>query len=143
MFFLFLFLYALLLLPLGCFLVAAVAEIRSRDRGQPLFFFLRMVEIAAGIVGVLAIPSKFWSTPVISPRVVPELNTTLEQIAALRWGTTVISSEALSWIMVCLSLLLGGLSLVSKYASRVALTSMLIGSAILAFWWYHNGAYHH
>jgi hypothetical protein len=75
--------------------------------------------------------------------VVPELNTTLEQIAALRWGTTVISSEALSWTMVCLSLLLGGLSLVSKYASRVALTSMLIGSAILAFWWYHNGAYHH
>jgi hypothetical protein len=102
-----------------------------------------MVEIAAGIVGVLAIPTKFWSTPVISPRVVPELNATLEQITALRWGTAVISSEALSWTMVFLSCLLGGLSLVSKYASRVALRCVLIGSATLAFWWYHNGAYHH
>jgi hypothetical protein len=49
--------YAFLLLPLGLFLAAAVAEIRSYQEGPA--FFLRMVEIVAGIIGVLAIPSKF------------------------------------------------------------------------------------
>jgi hypothetical protein len=40
--------YAFLLLPLGCFLVAAVAEIRS-DKNEPAFFLL---EIAAGIISL-------------------------------------------------------------------------------------------
>jgi hypothetical protein len=45
--------------------------------------------------------------------------------------------------MVWASLLLGGLALVSKYASRVALRGVLCGSAILAFLWCFKGAYHH
>jgi hypothetical protein len=44
--------------------------------------------------------------------------------------------------MVCLSLLLGGLALVSKYASPAALFCVLFGSATLAFLWYFKGAYH-
>jgi cyanate permease len=48
--------YVFLLLPFGLFLAAAVAEIRSYQKGPA--FFLRMVEIVAGIIGVLAIPSK-------------------------------------------------------------------------------------
>lgn len=61
--------YVFLLLPFGLFLAAAVAEIRSYQKGPA--FFLRMVEIVAGIIGVLAIPSKSWSTPVVSPGALP------------------------------------------------------------------------
>ncbi len=102
--------YAFLLLPLGCFLVAAVAEIRSY-KNEPAFF-LRMLEIAAGIISLWVM-------------------------------TRVGQSEARSWAMVWASLLLGGVSLASKYASRVARSSVLWGSALLAFLWYFKGAYHH
>jgi hypothetical protein len=102
--------YAVLLLTLGCFLVAALAEIRSYKKGPT--FFLRMAEIAAGVV-------------------------------ALWWMTTVGQSSPRSWTMVYGCLLLGGLSPFSKYASRVALRCVLMGSAILAFLWYFKGAYHH
>lgn len=40
--------YAFLLLPLGCFVVAAIAEIRSYEKGPA--FFLRMLEIAAAVM---------------------------------------------------------------------------------------------
>ncbi len=107
--------YFFLFLPLVCFLVAAVAEIRSYNR--ELGFPLRMLEIVAGIIFALAIPSKFWNAPILS--------------------------TTLSWTMVWTSLLLGGLSLVSRYGSRVALFFVLLGSASLAFLWYFNGAYMH
>ena len=42
--------YAILFLTIGCFLVAAVAEIRSYKRGPA--FFLRMAEAAAGAVSL-------------------------------------------------------------------------------------------
>jgi len=48
-------------------------------------------------------------------------------------------SESRSWTMVCLSLLLGGLALVSKYGSQAALFCVLFGSATLAFLWYFKG----
>jgi hypothetical protein len=102
--------YIFLLVPLGCFLVAAVAEVRSYEKGPA--FFLRMVEIVAGVIALWAM-------------------------------TRVGQSVELSWTMVCASLLLGGLSLVSEYASRVALRCVLSGSALLAFLWYFKGAYHH
>ena len=35
--------------------------------------------------------------------------------------------------MVCISLLLGGLSLIAKYESRIALICVLLGSTSLAF----------
>ena len=107
--------YFFLFLPLACFLVAGVAEIRSYKKG--LGFFLRMLEIAGGIIFALAIPSKFWNAPILS--------------------------TTLSWTMVWTSLLLGGLSLVSRYVSRVAVFFVLLGSASLAFTWYFNGAYMH
>lgn len=109
MVFIILILWAALLVPLGCFLVAAVAEIRSPQKGPA--FFLRIVEIAIGVIALLA-------------------TTRAEQ------------SEATSWMMVCFSLLLGGVSAVSKYRSRVALFCVLYGSATLAFLWYFKGAYH-
>jgi hypothetical protein len=108
--------FVVLVLPLVFFLVAAVAEIRSHQRGAAVFF-VRMGEIAAGII-FFAVHYQYW-------------------------GVTRISSSSLSWTMVCVSLLLGGLSLVSKYESRVALRCVLLGSASLAFLWYFNGAYHH
>jgi hypothetical protein len=40
-----------LLVPLGCFLAAKVAEIRSQGKGP--YFFLRMAEIAAGVIALL------------------------------------------------------------------------------------------
>jgi len=45
--------------------------------------------------------------------------------------------------MVCVSLLIGVLSLFSNYTSRVALLCVLSGSTTLAFLWYLNGAYRH
>jgi hypothetical protein len=48
--------YAVLLLTLGCFLVAALAEIRSYKKGPT--FFLRMAEIAAGVIAL------WWMTTV-------------------------------------------------------------------------------
>jgi|HubBroStandDraft_2_1064218.scaffolds.fasta_scaffold66729_2 hypothetical protein len=102
--------YAFLILPLGCFVLAAIAEIRSFKK-EPAFL-LRMLEIAAGIIGL-------W------------------------YMTTVRQSSIRSWIMVCAALLLGGLSLVSQYASRVAMFCVLVGSGLLAFLWYFKGAYHH
>ena len=89
--------YAFLILPLVLFLVAAAAEIRSYKNGPA--FFLRMLEIAAGIMSLWVM-------------------------------TRVGRSEVRSWAMVWASLLLGGLSLVSKYASRVALLCVPWGSAI-------------
>jgi hypothetical protein len=104
----------LLFLPLAFFLVAAVAEWRSAQKDLALF--LRMGEIAGGII--------FWT------------------VHAKYWGIMRISSSSLSWTMVRISLLLGGLALVSKYESWVALMCVLLGSASLAFLWYFNGAYH-
>ena len=101
--------YAVLLVPLGCFLAAAVAEIRSHKKGPA--FFLRLGEIAFGVTALWAL-------------------------------TRVGQSESRSWTMVCLSLLLGGLALVSKYESPAALFGVLFGSATLAFLWYFKGAYH-
>jgi hypothetical protein len=101
--------YAALLVPLGCFLAAAVAEIRSHKKGPA--FFLRLGEIAFGVTALWAL-------------------------------TRVGQSESRSWTMVCLSLLLGGRALVSKYASPAALFCVLFGSATLAFLWYFKGAYH-
>jgi hypothetical protein len=109
------FLYFILMVPLACFSVAAVAEFRSDNKGAGLF--LRIIEIAAGSIAVFALQSKFW-------------------------GITGLSSAWLSWTMVFVSLLMGGLCLLSKYASRVALSFMLLGNGILAFFWYFNGAYH-
>ena len=45
-------------------------------------------------------------------------------------------------MMVGASLLMGGIALLGKYASRVALSFVLAGNGILAFLWYFNGAYH-
>jgi hypothetical protein len=95
--------YAALLVPLGCFLAASVAEIRSHKKGPA--FFLRLGEVAFGATAL-------WALTRVGP------------------------SESRSWTMVCLSLLLGGLALVSKYASQAALFCVLFGSAALAFLWY-------
>jgi hypothetical protein len=107
--FIILILYAALLVPLGCFLAAAVAEIRSSPKR--LAFFLRMGEIALGVIALWAL-------------------------------TRVDQSESRSWTMVGLSILLGGLALISKYTSQAALFCVLFGSATLAFLWYFKGAYH-
>lgn len=98
-----------LLVPLGCFLAAAVAEIRPHKKGPA--FFLRLGEIAFGVT-------------------------------ALRALTRVGQSESRSWTMVCLSLLPGGLALVSKYASQAALFGVLFRSTTLAVLWYFKGANH-
>jgi outer membrane protein assembly factor BamB len=100
---------------LACFGVAAIAEFRSRPRtaGLPL----RIMEIAAGVVASLALPSRFW-------------------------GSTGLSPAGLSWTMVWISLLMAGLALASKYASRTALVLVMLGNGMLAFFWYYNGAYH-
>ena len=98
-----------LLVPLGCFLAAAVAEIRSDEKGR--YFFLRMAELGAGVIALCAI-------------------------------TRTGQYDVLSWRMVGFSLLLGGVSLISKYSSRVARFCAMFGSASLAFLWYFKGAYH-
>ena len=101
--------YAFLLVPTGCFLGAAIAEIRSPVKGPA--FPLRILEVAGGVVAV--------------------------------WATTAVDSSAsLSWTMVGVSLLLGGLSRISKYASPGASFCVLYGNGILAFLWYFKGAYH-
>jgi hypothetical protein len=100
--------YAALLVPLGCFLAAAVADLIPQERPS---FFLRLGEIAFGVTALWAL-------------------------------TRVGQSESRSWTMVCLSLLLGGLALVSKYASQAALFCVLFGGATLAFLWYFKRAYH-
>jgi len=116
MVFVILLLYVVSVLPLIFFLAAAIAEtIRSAQKGAAFLF--RMGEIAAGVI-LFAVHYQYW-------------------------GVTRISSASLSWTMVCISLLLGGLALVSKYESRVALRCALLGSGSLAFLWYFNGAYHH
>ncbi len=110
MLFVVLILYAVFFIPLWCFLVAAIVEIRSyKKRDSAPFFILRMIEAAAGILATLVIPS-----------------------ASLR---------GLSWIMVCALVLLGGLSLISNYKSRVALRCMLAGSVFLACLWLINATY--
>ena len=106
----------LLALPLLSFLVAAIVEIkRSHQKGAGFFF--RMGEIAVGFI----IFAAYYKSP----------------------GVLRVTSSTLSWTMVCISLLLGGLSLVSKYESRVALRCVLLGSASLACLWYFKGAYQH
>jgi hypothetical protein len=98
-----------LLVPLGCFLAASVAEIRSDEKGR--YFFLRMSELGAGVIALCAI-------------------------------TRTGQYDVLSWRMVAFSLLLGGVSLISKYSSRGARFCAVFGSATLAFLWYFKGAYH-
>ena len=105
----------LLLVLLTCFGVAAITEFRSGHRGTGLR--LTIVETAAGMISCFALPSRFW-------------------------GLTGLSSARLSWMMVGASLLMGGIALLGKYASRVALSFVLAGNGILAFLWYFNGAYH-
>jgi outer membrane protein assembly factor BamB len=105
----------LILLVLTCFGVAAVAEFRSGRRGAG--FLLSIIQCAAVMISFSSLQSRFW-------------------------GLTGLSSARLSWTMVCVSLLMGGLALLSKYASRVALSFVLIGNGILACLWYFNGAYH-
>jgi hypothetical protein len=75
------------------------------------------MEIAAGVVASLALPSRFW-------------------------GSTGLSPAGLSWTMVWISLLMAGLALASKYASRTALVLVMMGNGMLVFFWYYNGAYH-
>jgi hypothetical protein len=102
--------YGFLLVPVGCFLGAALVEIRAPIKGPT--FPLRILGIVGGVVAV--------------------------------WATTAVGqSEQLSWTMVCVSLLLGGISLVSRYASPGAMFCVLYGSGMLAFLWYFKGAYHH
>lgn len=110
-----LYLFVLALPPVS-FVVAAIAEsMRSRQKGAGFFF--RMGEIAAGIILFAA----YYKYP----------------------GVLRISSGTLSWTMVCISLLLGGLSLFSKYESRLALRCVLLGSVSVACLWYFKGAYRH
>jgi hypothetical protein len=108
--------FLVLVLPPSFFLVACIAEIRAHESGQPVFF-LRMGEIAAGFI--------FFG------------------VYFAYWGVTHNSASSLSWTMVCVSLVLGGASLISKYESRVALRCVVLGSIFLALLWYFNGAYHH
>lgn len=97
-----------------CFSVAAVAEFRSGRKGAGLL--LSIIEAAPGIISALALPTRFW-------------------------GLTGLSSARLSWTMVCLALVMGGLALLGKYASRAALSLVLVGNGLLAILWYFNGAY--
>jgi len=100
---------------LACFGVAAVAEFRSSRKGAGLL--LRTVEIVVGIIATFALPFGFL-------------------------GNTGLSRAWLSWTMVCVLVLVGLLSLFSKYASPAALTLVLLGNGIVALCWYYNGAYH-
>jgi hypothetical protein len=110
-----LYLILLALAPLS-FAGAAIAEIK-RSRAKGAGFFLRMGEIAAGFILFVA----YYKAP----------------------GVLRVTSGTLSWTMVCISLLLGVVSLVSKYESRVALRCVLLGSVSLACLWYFKGAYRH
>ena len=53
MVFVILLIWIALLVPLGCFLAAAVLEIRSGEKGP--YFSLRMAEIAVGLIALCAI----------------------------------------------------------------------------------------
>jgi hypothetical protein len=100
---------------LTCFGVAAVAEFRSSPKAAGLF--LRMVEISVGIIATCALAFGFLADAGFSRA----------------W---------LSWTMVYVLVLVGLLSLFSKYASPAALMLVLLGNGILAYLWYLNGAYH-
>jgi len=100
---------------LACFGVAAVAEFRSSRKGAGLL--VRMSEIAVGMIATFGLFFEFL-------------------------GNTGLSRAWLSWTMVYVLVLVGILSLLSKYASRAALILVLLGNGILAFCWYYNGAYH-
>lgn len=108
--------YLILLLGLlTCFGVPVLAEFRTGRKGaeRPL----RIIEIAVGMIITAALPSGFW-------------------------GLLGLSPAKLSWTMVCVSLLMGGMALFSKYSSRVALGLVLTGYGSLMGLWYFNGAYH-
>ena len=105
----------ILLCLLICFGGAAIAEFRTSGRGTE--FPLRIIEIVAGVIAAFALPTRFW-------------------------GLIELSPAKLSWAMVCVSLVLGGMSLFSKYRSRAALVLVLIGYGSLTVLWYFNGAYH-
>ncbi|MFZ0297713.1 MAG: PQQ-binding-like beta-propeller repeat protein [Candidatus Sulfotelmatobacter sp.] len=107
--------FLFLLSLLACFGVAAVAELRSQRKAAALL--LRMIEIAVGMTATIALPYGFL-------------------------GNTGLPRAWLSWTMVSVLLLVGLLSLFSKYASPTALILVLLGNGILAFCWYYNGAYH-
>jgi len=109
------FLLFFLLGLLACFGVAAVAEFRSSPKGAGLF--LRMSEISVGIIATFALVFGFL-------------------------GNTGLSRAWLSWTMVYVLVLVGLLSLLSRYASPAALILVLLGNGILALCWYYNGAYH-
>lgn len=75
--------YAILFLTIGCFLVAAVAEIRYYKRG--LAFFLRMAEAAAGAVS-------FWAMTRVGQSV--ELSWTMVWASLLLGGSALVSRFA-------------------------------------------------
>jgi len=106
--------FLILLALVTCFAVPVVTEFRSGDKGTGLF--LSIIQAAAGMISAFALPSRFWRL-------------------------TGLSSARLSWTMLCVSLLMGGLALLGKYASRVALSFVLLGNGLLAVLWYFNGAY--
>jgi len=99
---------------LGCFGVAAVAEFRSSRKGAGLL--LRLIEMVIGVIAFFALLFGFL-------------------------GNTGLSRAWLSWTMVDVLVLVGLLSLFSKYASRAALILVLLGNGILTICWYYNGAY--
>lgn len=101
-----------LLAPFG---VAAVAEFRSSEKGVGLL--LRMIEIVVGMIAAFALPYGFL-------------------------GIAGLSRAWLSWTMVYVLLLVGLLSLFSKFTSPAARILVLLGNGILALCWYYNGAYH-
>lgn len=105
----------ILLVLLTFFGVAGVIEFRTNRKGSG--FIWSIVEIAAAIISFLGLPSRMW-------------------------GLGGLSSARLSWAMVFASLLMAGLALLGKYASRVALSLVLLGNGFLALLWYFNGAYH-
>jgi hypothetical protein len=100
---------------LALFAIAAVIEFRATHKRPGLI--LRIAESTFGVVAAVALSSRFW-------------------------GITGLSPARLSWTMLFALLLTSGLSLLSKYSSRFALSLVLLGNGILAFFWYHNGAYH-
>src|SRR5579864_5489418 len=96
--------FAILLGTIGCFIVAGVVELLSRR--WELSLVLRILEVAAGIVSVFAIPTRAWG---------------------------LIPAMALNWTMVSISILIGVLALLSNYSSRKALSCVVLGSIVLAF----------
>src|SRR4029077_15777886 len=103
----------LLLLPLGCFVVAAAKEFRRPN--QNALMQIRIIEVLVGTIASisLALPLKFW-------------------ISA---GA---SSDTLSVAMMWVALLVGFSALFSKYASKLALSAVVFGCSVLALLWYFN-----